>query len=391
MTKYPLVHDEFETLRLAQTKSVARFGDGELRLATNGGCVSQRADKSLAEELRTILARPGRCLVCIPRIFKGPKAHVWEKYVGENIVNLYTQPTYGSAFITRPDSAPEIDRPGYWDNVKKLWEGKQVTLVRGDHKSLTPDRLTGAREILNDIVGPSKHAWDSIDDIERRIGVPTAAGSVVILCLGATATVLAWRLAQKGVHALDLGHIGMFMRHRGAFEQLPTELISDEYRRLLQDKHAGERWGVDGHRHALRVETYARAIGAEDILDYGSGSGTLKAALAGLPVKVYEYDPGVLARSVGPKPAGLVVCTDVLEHVEPDKVDAVLGHICVLSGMGAYLTIHTGPANHTLPDGRNAHLTVQPAEWWLAKIYGLPWQVGRAIDAGKTLTVEIRK
>jgi hypothetical protein len=35
----------------------------------------------------------------------------------------------------------------------------------------------------------------------------------------------------------------------------------------------------------------------------------------------------------------------------------------------AFITIHTGPAMKTLPDGRNAHLTQQPMEWWLPKLW----------------------
>jgi len=37
----------------------------------------------------------------------------------------------------------------------------------------------------------------------------------ILLCLGPTATVLAWRLAKRGKWALDLGHIGMFMKRLG--------------------------------------------------------------------------------------------------------------------------------------------------------------------------------
>jgi hypothetical protein len=34
----------------------------------------------------------------------------------------------------------------------------------------------------------------------------------------------------------------------------------------------------------------------------------------------------------------------------------------------AFITIHTGPAMKHLPDGRNAHLTQEPIEWWLPKL-----------------------
>jgi cyclopropane fatty-acyl-phospholipid synthase-like methyltransferase len=81
------------------------------------------------------------------------------------------------------------------------------------------------------------------------------------------------------------------------------------------------------------------------------------------------YDPGIPDRAALPEPADFVVSTDVLEHVEPEKLDGVLKHIRELTKRQAYLNIHTGPANAKLPDGRNAHLIQQPAEWWHRKLY----------------------
>ena len=31
-------------------------------------------------------------------------------------------------------------------------------------------------------------------------------------------------------------------------------------------------------------------------------------------------------------------------------------------------TVHLQPAKKTLPDGRNAHLILQPAEWWAERL-----------------------
>jgi hypothetical protein len=33
-----------------------------------------------------------------------------------------------------------------------------------------------------------------------------------------------------------------------------------------------------------------------------------------------------------------------------------------------FFTVHIGPAIKTLPDGRNAHLIQQPADWWLPRL-----------------------
>jgi hypothetical protein len=64
----------------------------------------------------------------------------------------------------------------------------------------------------------------------------------------------------------------------------------------------------------------------------------------------------------------MVACIDVLEHIEPDCLDDVLDHLAGLVQRLGFFTVHTGPAIKVLPDGRNAHLTQQPARWWLPKL-----------------------
>lgn len=210
--RYPVVLSEEATLDAALNgKSIARYGDGELRLALGGKAISQEPHPKLAAELRAIL-NSSFVLPCIPRVSKDlpeDKKEVWAKYRQAQYVNLYDMNrAYGSAFITRPDSAPNIDNPDYWRKVKQLWDGKDVTLVIGSERSLTTSMMHSARS-ARVIEGLYHHSYKIIDDLERQIGTPRGT---VILCIGATATVLADRLARKGVHAVDLGHIGMFMR-----------------------------------------------------------------------------------------------------------------------------------------------------------------------------------
>lgn len=81
------------------------------------------------------------------------------------------------------------------------------------------------------------------------------------------------------------------------------------------------------------------------------------------------YDPGVEEFSTPiTTPRDLVVCIDVLEHIEPDYIDDVLDDIDRLSTKAVFLNICTRLASKTLPDGRNAHLIVQPQDWWKQKL-----------------------
>jgi hypothetical protein len=378
---YPKVLDEAATLEaILSGRSIARYGDGELRVALNRSCVSQEADDKLAAELRAILAdEQNGLLVGIPNIeSKTPKKESWSRFGREGFTRLYGQPEYASSFITRPDSAPWIDTAAYWNRVYDIWRGKDVLRIAGDEKSIRHDQLTEARTV-RDIAAPRQHAYREIDRIEEEVcGHP----GPIVMCLGCTATALAARLHKKGLWGIDLGHIGMFMRHAGCYNIALDDLCSLKYRHELQRVHEKQVWGQRGDRHAGDVHRLISMIhemkpntelAKVTVLDYGCGQGALKKALH--PHRVQEYDPGVRGKDILPKPCDLVVCTDVLEHVEPKSIIKVIDHIYKLTGYAAYLVIATRPANLVLPSGRNAHLLQEEYLWWLAALRRPGWEV----------------
>lgn len=213
--RYPTVLSEDATIEMAlKGRSLTRYGDGELRLALTGTASAQRVRHTkLVQELRNILIKPQKALVCIPNAMQGPKQENWKKYTENKFISMYRQPVYGSSFITRPDSAPWINRPDYWSRVRDLWRKRDVVLCIGTDKSLTPDIIVRDAKSVQTVRGPDVDAYRVIDELEDQI---MRYDGVVILCLGPTATVLAARLADKGRQALDLGHVGMFMKRLGA-------------------------------------------------------------------------------------------------------------------------------------------------------------------------------
>lgn len=151
-------------------------------------------------------------------------------------------------------------------------------------------------------------------------------------------------------------------------------LISEDYKQQNSQLHASRSdYGTGGRAVANHAEMLARLFHCADALDYGCGKGTLAVGLRylGSNLIVTEYDPAVEGKDAPPKPAELVVCSDVLEHVEPECLDAVWYHIHSLTKKALFFTVHCGPAQKTLPDGRNAHLTQQPPEWWLTQAFRL--------------------
>ncbi len=104
----------------------------------------------------------------------------------------------------------------------------------------------------------------------------------------------------------------------------------------------------------------------EGLLDYGAGKQALKEAL-GIKEGYFAYDPAIEEISQTPEPQDMVVCTDVLEHIELGMEEKVIQDLHRVTRKVGFFVIHTGAAMHHLPDGRNAHLIQQPPSWWLLK------------------------
>lgn len=232
MTSYPRVLGEVDTLlAVAAGASLARYGDGEFKIAAHGaGIKSQAPHQGLSQRLREILHDSGECLVGIPNIRSDtPKAAFWGPHM--RFGDLLSDRPYVSSFISRPDSAPWINTPEYWSLLESLWIGHAVTVVRGSGKSLAPADLIGAGEIT-DILCRKQHAFQDYEDILARIGTPKRA----LICLGPTATVLAVELCRRGVHAIDLGHCAIFLRKRRRGEPM---VVTDDDKAVDRQLAAG--------------------------------------------------------------------------------------------------------------------------------------------------------
>lgn len=144
-------------------------------------------------------------------------------------------------------------------------------------------------------------------------------------------------------------------------------LISEEYRRLNAELHVSNpAYGCSGAKWAGHVAKLVEDSGAQTILDYGCGKQTLARTLPHLDIK--GYDPAIYGLDTIPEPADFVVCGDVLEHIEPEYLDAVLDDLQRVTKKWLFLTVAMGPAIKVLADGRNAHLIQEPQDWWLPKI-----------------------
>ena len=151
---------------------------------------------------------------------------------------------------------------------------------------------------------------------------------------------------------------------------MPT--ITESYRAVQAELHrSNPNYGVASVEFAPLVAQIMTQGKVAELLDYGAGKGRLGGELkrlVGHPFTIRHYDPAIAEWAATPEPAEMVACIDVLEHIEPDCLDAVLDDLRRLVRHLGFFTVHTGPAVKILPDGRNAHLIQKPWRWWLPKL-----------------------
>jgi SAM-dependent methyltransferase len=143
------------------------------------------------------------------------------------------------------------------------------------------------------------------------------------------------------------------------------KVISKRYAREQARMHAAaEAYGSRGYNWAYLVAGIALIERCNSILDYGCGKGTLAETLRVGGLEAAEYDPAIAGKNARPLPAELVVCTDVLEHVEPFLLANVVSELMRVTQRLLFVAISTRPSGRLLSNGENAHLVIKGDKWW---------------------------
>lgn len=149
-----------------------------------------------------------------------------------------------------------------------------------------------------------------------------------------------------------------------------SKTISENYLRMQTELHNNPNYGVASLSFAPIVANVIQQANIKSVSDYGAGKKRLLEGLnkAGVQLDAYyPYDP-VFPEYGAPTSADLVCCIDVLEHIEPELIEAVLDELATITTGLGFFSIHMGPAAKVLSDGRNAHLIQKPSSWWLPKL-----------------------
>ncbi len=166
------------------------------------------------------------------------------------------------------------------------------------------------------------------------------------------------------------------------------DIVSKEYAEQLKTLHDQNKvFGVGAvtAKHYPLLKNFILKKQITSILDYGCGKGHfIKTAQAfadniqidGFDVASEEY------ATLPNRRYELVVSLDVMEHVEYGALTQVLSEIRQRTQKYFICSIANYPANKTLSDGRNAHVTQIPFSSWFTLLSGF-FAVDQFIRSGK--------
>ncbi|MEL7503048.1 MAG: class I SAM-dependent methyltransferase [Cyanobacteria bacterium J06554_6] len=167
-----------------------------------------------------------------------------------------------------------------------------------------------------------------------------------------------------------------------------VSLISEAYRQQLRQMHANKaQFGVGGAEIPQQVKQLLETYSIKTVLDFGAGKGLFTQAMRQRypQIDTVAYDPAFEALSDKPNQVGMVYSSDVLEHVEPDRLDETLADLFERCTQVQYHHIACHPARKRLPDGRNAHLIIESPAWWKAKFQRFGWPIAfETVQSGET-------
>jgi hypothetical protein len=97
------------------------------------------------------------------------------------------------------------------------------------------------------------------------------------------------------------------------------------------------------------------------ILDYGCG----KAKHHPKEWNAIKYDPAIQDYQNKPQDKyDLVISTDVLEHIPVENLKQTIEEIFGYSNKWVFVSVCCRKAEAILPNGYNAHATIESAKWW---------------------------
>jgi hypothetical protein len=150
----------------------------------------------------------------------------------------------------------------------------------------------------------------------------------------------------------------------------------EEFHDAYRQKHASDPlfcFGYSIKSYIPEISMLCNESNIKTAFDYGCGKASTHShhnlrKLFGWD-ELFLYDPGLPEYSAKPqnKMFDLVLCIDVLEHVPEKYIDDTIDELLSYTNKMLFVAVSCRPASKRLPDGTNAHVTVNDPSWWREK------------------------
>lgn len=209
-----------ESLRYIENNKISfyRYGDGEIALMMGEGIAFQEADEQLGNRLRELLKPNMEGIKAAIPYYYFHYEHGLIDFVESFAYAMKNQRRYliehcdkdylylDTSISQMYQSYEEYDFDDYFGRVKKLFVGRNVTLIcgKGIFKNIKYNLLDECDKVTY-MEAPSKNAFSEYNDIlNRALTIPK--DNLVCIVLGPTAKPLAYDLHKNGYQAWDIGH-----------------------------------------------------------------------------------------------------------------------------------------------------------------------------------------
>lgn len=220
--KAPCVASVEETIdTLANNRfSIARFGDGEIKLVAGENISFQKATPFVTQKLREVLSSDVEgLLVGVADIFgdrsrygksstKYWKKHlhryrsVWYRYLKKN--KKYYNASMTRQYISLKDRSQGT---AIYNRMKRIWDGKDIVFIEGKESRMgVGNDLFSSAKSIKRILAPSTQAFSKYNEILKEAQKQNK-DVLFLIALGPAATGLAYDLHLLGYQAIDIGHV----------------------------------------------------------------------------------------------------------------------------------------------------------------------------------------
>lgn len=231
---------------IEEKKSLCRFGDGEIGwiYQDSKGYFGQENSKELSRKLYEILiSKDKEILIAIPNFFNNvpefsfmrkikKNAHL-SKYYDKWLSLLYEDYIYTDALITGVYMGVRgRDFEVYFNNWKKVWLKKNILIIEGEQTrfGVGNDLLINTTKVRR-ILAPKENAFKKYEEIKKKILENVNKDDIVLICLGPTATILAYELGKMGIQSIDIGHLDIeyewYLRGTNKKIKIPGKYINE--------------------------------------------------------------------------------------------------------------------------------------------------------------------